>query len=159
VSHLVNGILSRIWNRFAGTWQWYALWLMHSKFIVGVSGVITNARGEVLLLRHLYRRHDQWGLPSGYANSGEALQVALAREISEETGYVVDIGPLVNVTSGFRLRIEMTYLGKVAGGTLRLDKRELLEAKFFPRHNLPTAMLDSHRQLVATAFSRREGDT
>lgn len=149
---VLNRILAGCWNRFAGTWQWYALWFMHSKFIIGVSGVITNEHGEVLLLRHRYRKHDLWGLPSGYANRGELLQDALAREIKEETGYAVEVHSLLRVVSGYKLRVEVSYQGEIVGGSFVLDGREVLEAKFFALAELPDGILNSHRQLIALAF-------
>jgi ADP-ribose pyrophosphatase YjhB (NUDIX family) len=149
---LLNKLLAGVWNKFAGTWQWYALWLMHSKFIIGVSGVITDAQGRVLLLRHRYRKHDSWGLPSGYANRSELLQDALAREVQEETGYIVEIKSLLKIVSGYKLRIEVSYRGEIVGGHLVLDRGEILEAKFFPIHELPNGILGSHRQLIALAF-------
>src|SRR5436309_9644971 len=47
-------LLAKIWRTMRGKWQWYVLWLFHHKFIVGVSGVIFNDQGQILLLRHLY---------------------------------------------------------------------------------------------------------
>lgn len=155
MSQFFSRVLARMWNRFAGVWQWYVLWLWHDKFIVGVSGVITNARGDVLLLRHRYRKHEHWGLPSGYAERGETLQGALAREIAEETGYKAEIGALLKVTSGFKLRIEVSFCGVVTGGNLRLDTREVLEARFFAVDELPAAMLKTHRALIALAVAEK----
>src|SRR5438552_860141 len=38
-----------------------------------------------------------WSLPGGALEVGETLQVGVAREILEETGLIVDVGPVVEV--------------------------------------------------------------
>ena len=66
--------------------------------MVGVGGVIFNEGGEVLLVK---RRHEplalQWSVPGGGLDSGETLESGTAREIKEETGLIVEVGPLVEV--------------------------------------------------------------
>ncbi|MFH8477467.1 NUDIX hydrolase [Streptomyces sp. NPDC018055] len=59
------------------------------KYVVGA--LITDEDGRVLLLR---RRADDflgglWELPSGGVDAGERLEVALRREVMEETGLAV----------------------------------------------------------------------
>ena len=55
--------------------------------IVGVSGVILNSSGEVLLIR---TAKAGWELPGGRVEPGEDLIAALRREALEETGYMVE---------------------------------------------------------------------
>jgi ADP-ribose pyrophosphatase YjhB (NUDIX family) len=65
--------------------------------IVGVGGVVLVA-DKVLLIR---RRYDplkgQWSLPGGAVEVGETLEQAVAREILEETGFEVEVGPVIEV--------------------------------------------------------------
>ena len=148
----MNSLLVRTWKMINGVWQWYILWLMHDKFIIGVSGVITDSQGRLLLLRHRYWKEGSWGLPSGYANRGEQLQDAIAREVNEETGYIIEVKRLVRLVSGFKLRIEVNYSGELVGGTLRVNPNEIVEARFFSPDALPDGLLDSHRQIIAIAL-------
>lgn len=145
----------RLWRLLRGTLQWVILWLAHDKFVIGVSGVIWNAKGQVLLLRHRYWAEGSWGLPSGYANSGETLEAALAREVREETGYVISVSALLRVVSGYKLRMEASYVGHVAGGKRTLDPGEVLEARFFDPDDLPAGLLDTHRELLELARDQR----
>lgn len=148
----MHGLLATLWKRTGGLWQWYALWLAHSKFIIGVSGVIMDEEQRVLLLRHRYWKDGSWGLPGGYAQRQERLEEAIAREVREETGYVVEATTLIGVVSGYKLRVEISYLGRLVGGSLRLDSGEVLEARFFPVDALPDGLIGSHRRLIGLAL-------
>ena len=65
--------------------------------IVGVGGVIVH-EGRVVLIRRRYEPlKGHWSLPGGTVEVGETLEAALAREMLEETGLVVDVGPVVEV--------------------------------------------------------------
>jgi 8-oxo-dGTP diphosphatase len=127
---------------------------MHDKFIVGVSGVILNDRGELLLLRHRFWPAGTWGLPSGYAESGETLEDGIKREIEEETKLTVEIGELLAVKSGFRLRVEATFLGSTRTETLQLDHDEVIDGRFFSINDLPEGILESHRLLIEKVRER-----
>lgn len=147
----MTGILVKIWRLLRGTPQWYVLWWAHHKFIIGVSAVIFNEQRQVLLLRHRYWKPGSWGLPSGYAERSETLEQTVCREIREETGYEVHVHHLLRVVSGYRLRLEVSYIGSWKGGTLRLDPKEVLEATFFSLDALPGGLLPSHRAIIALA--------
>jgi 8-oxo-dGTP diphosphatase len=65
--------------------------------IVGVGAVIVDA-GKVVLIRRRYEPlKGHWSLPGGTVEVGEALEAALRREMIEETGLVVEVGPVVEV--------------------------------------------------------------
>jgi 8-oxo-dGTP diphosphatase len=78
--------------------------------IVGVGAVVLDAEGRVLLVK---RAHEplkgEWSLPGGGVEVGEALEAAIAREILEETGVSVVVGPVVEVLD----RVERAADGRV----------------------------------------------
>jgi 8-oxo-dGTP diphosphatase len=65
---------------------------------VGVGAVVLDPGDRVLLAR---RGHEplmgEWSLPGGAVELGETLEAAVAREVLEETGLAVDVGPVVEV--------------------------------------------------------------
>ncbi|GCE49509.1 ADP-ribose pyrophosphatase YjhB (NUDIX family) [Thermosporothrix hazakensis] len=145
----MTSLLVRLWRRLKiGPLQWYLLWLTHSTFLIGVSGVILNEQEQVLLLRHRFWKPGSWGLPGGYMEAGEALDEALIRELKEETGYTIAVERLLRMVSGYKLRVEVTFLARLVGGELHLDSREVLEARFFAPDELPAGLLRSHRHLI-----------
>jgi 8-oxo-dGTP diphosphatase len=77
--------------------------------IVGVGAVVFD-RGRVLLVK---RGHEplkgEWSLPGGAVEIGETLEAAVAREVLEETGLAVEVGPIVDVVD----RVQRTGDGRV----------------------------------------------
>jgi NUDIX domain-containing protein len=81
------GLLARIWRRLRGPCQWYVLWVFHAKFMIGVTGLVRDREGRVLLLRHcMWASGRQWGLPTGYTRKRERFEDTVVREVTEETG-------------------------------------------------------------------------
>ena len=65
--------------------------------IVGVGGVIVVGAHVVLIKRAFEPLKGHWSLPGGGVEVGETLEEAVAREMLEETGLVVEVGPVVEV--------------------------------------------------------------
>ena len=68
----------------------------HPTHVVAVSGYVTNASGDVLLVRVEGRG---WELPGGQVERGESLLDALVREVEEESGCIVEPERLLSVDS------------------------------------------------------------
>jgi 8-oxo-dGTP diphosphatase len=64
--------------------------------LVGWTPPLTTP-GVVLVKRRFEPLAGEWSLPGGKVEAGETLEAATAREIAEETGLVVEVGPLVEV--------------------------------------------------------------
>jgi mutator protein MutT len=81
-----------------------------SRPVVGVGAVVVSD-DRVLVIR---RAHEplkgEWSLPGGAVELGESLQAAVVREVREETGLDVEVGPLVEVVD----RVQRAPDGRVA---------------------------------------------
>jgi ADP-ribose pyrophosphatase YjhB (NUDIX family) len=95
--------------------------------IVGVGAVILQDAKVVLVKRRFEPLAGQWSLPGGRLELGETLEAGLAREMLEETGLVVHVGPVVDVFDRILLDPErrvryhyvlIDYLCRPTGGTL-----------------------------------------
>jgi 8-oxo-dGTP diphosphatase len=118
-----------------------------------VAGVITDARGRILLARRTEGRDlaGLWEFPGGKREPGESSEAALARELHEELGISIDIGaPLIAVPQQYphkRLRLDVRRIASWRGTPKGLDGQALA---WVPPHKLPSyAMPPADRPVVA----------
>ena len=95
--------------------------------IVGVGAVIVNDGKVVLVKRRFEPLAGQWSLPGGRLELGETLEAGLTREMLEETGLEIQVGPVVDVFDRILLDPErkvryhyvlIDYLCRPSGGSL-----------------------------------------
>ena len=55
---------------------------------------------------------------------GSVFEDTVVREVKEETGLDVTVGQLVNMTSGYKLRLEVAYAAELVGGVLKRFLRD-----------------------------------
>ena len=65
--------------------------------VLSVAGVVLAGDQVLLVKRGRPPAKGIWSIPGGAVEVGETLQAALVREIREETGVKVEVGPLVEV--------------------------------------------------------------
>ena len=71
--------------------------------IVGVGAVIVDGDRVLLVRRANPPLQGEWSVPGGAVEIGETLEAAVAREVLEETGLRVEVGPIVEVLDRIRL--------------------------------------------------------
>lgn len=117
--------------------------------IAGVSVVVTNMTGDVLLLRHSYGP-EVWALPGGGLKPGEDPEDCARREVREELGLelaqVKRVAVLEEQLSGSPHTAHI--FTAICNARLRPDGREVVEARFFPSHSLPEPLGDITRRRV-----------
>ena len=95
---------------------------------VGVGAVIVSDGKVLLVKRGREPLAGQWSLPGGAVEVGETLEECLVRELREETGLEVEVGPVIEVfdriTHDTDGRVEyhfvlVDYLCWAIGGELR----------------------------------------
>lgn len=106
--------------------------------ISGVSVVLTNLHGDVLLLRHSYGPA-VWALPGGGLKAGEDPEECVRREVKEELGITLgkvrSLGRIEEKLSGSPHTAHL--FAAVCDSRPKPDGREVDEARFFPSHSLP----------------------
>ena len=64
---------------------------------VGIGGIIVHEGRVVLVKRRFAPLAGEWSIPGGAVETGETLEACLIREMAEETGFTVEVGPVVEV--------------------------------------------------------------
>jgi 8-oxo-dGTP diphosphatase len=134
-------LLAVLYNALPIRWQRRILDRTQSRFLVGVVGLGVDPNGHVILARHRFGA-PEWRFLGGFLSPRERLEDALAREVREETGIEIEVGPILEASQGFRWqRIELVYAYRPLGGTERLSE-ELVEVRSFDPADLPEVRAD-----------------
>ena len=130
--------------------------------VVGV-GAVVLIDGRVVLVKRAHEPlQGQWNLPGGGVELGETLERACAREVREETGLDVRVGPVIEVFDRIMLdasqRVQyhfvlIDYVCHPVGGTLRCgsDASDIVLAD--PADLQPYALTDKALQVIARGVS------
>jgi len=113
---------------------------------VGASVIVEDAEGRVLL--QLRSDNHGWGYAGGAVELDEAVEVAAARELLEETGLVANKLTLFGVFSGRDTHhiypngdevsnVDIVYICRDYSGTLRCQEGEVDDLKFFDIAHIP----------------------
>lgn len=138
--------------------------------IVGVGAVIIEQGRIVLVKRRFEPLAGQWSLPGGRLELGETLEAGLAREMLEETGLEVEVGPVVDVFDRILLDPErkvryhyvlIDYLCRPVGGALShgsdVAAAELVDPGELERYRLTPKATSVIEKALAVARTHQWG--
>ena len=137
---------------------------------VGVGGVVFHPDGRVLLiLRGSEPLKGRWSIPGGILDLGETMADGVRREVLEETGVEVEVGPLITTFDRI-LRDEdgtvqyhyvlVDYLCEAAGDSVPTAASDAADARFVHPEELADYQTTSSLPLVIElALAMREGRT
>ena len=126
--------------------------------IIGV-GAVVLVNGRVVLVKRAHPPLEgQWSLPGGVVELGETLDAACRREVQEETGLAVTVGPVIEVFDRISLdpalRVQyhfvlVDYLCRPAGGTLGCGSDASDAVLADPARLAEYALTDKAQQVIA----------
>jgi len=135
--------------------------------VVGVGGIVLAQDQVLLVKRGAPPSQGLWSLPGGAVKAGERLQDACAREVAEETGIAVTVGPLVEVFERIlrdpQGRVEYHYVLHDYLCTASLEPPmagdDAADARWAPLSGLGQAQLtpDTQRVILKAARLLRDG--
>lgn len=103
---------------------------INPRHTVVVGCLVRSANDDVLLIRH---RHRGWEIPQGRVEEGENLVEAALREVMEEAGVCVEVGPLAAVWSMVTppSALIFAFLGRYVSGDLN-PSDDSIDAAWIP---------------------------
>jgi 8-oxo-dGTP diphosphatase len=115
--------------------------------------------GCVLLVHRLRDpERDCWNLPGGKVDPGERLADAVAREVAEELGVRIAVGPLLCLTEMMEPGhhwVSPVFLASVVEGTpLNLEPSKHAAVAWWPLDGLPSRLGQAVRDGLATTLRR-----
>jgi 8-oxo-dGTP diphosphatase len=133
--------------------------------VAAVGGVVLDGDRVLLVLRALPPRQGEWSLPGGQLELGESLVDGVRREVREETGLEVRVGPLVEVfdrvhrDDAGRIRyhfVIVDFLCAPAGGVLRAGD-DAADARWVRKDEVAALGVNAFAaDVIARAFRLRD---
>jgi NAD+ diphosphatase len=99
---------------------------------------VTNHSDGILLAHNAAFSNQVYSLIAGFVEAGESLEATVRREIREEVNIEVDqIRYIASQPWPFPNSLMLGFAAVYAGGSLRPDGEEILDARWFTRETLP----------------------
>lgn len=128
---------------------------------VGVGAVIVHEGRVVLIRRAKPPLEGHWSIPGGAVEIGETLEACVVREMREETGLEVEVGPVIEVLERISRdeadRVEfhyvlVDYLCRPVGGLLRHGSDVDGAVWADPRDLAPYGLTDKATEVIGKAM-------
>lgn len=95
-----------------------------------------------------------WGMPGGGVDGDEGEKHTAAREVEEETGYILKEESVTLLDYEMRSNhMVLIVTGKIVGGRIKTTAGDdTITAAWFPINRLPSTVYNSHRKRIARAL-------
>jgi ADP-ribose pyrophosphatase YjhB (NUDIX family) len=145
---MLKKLLGTLWRVAPKSLRRWSVRLVEPRFTVTAGAVVLDDEGRVLLLEHIFRTGNGWGIPGGFIERGEQPEQAIRRELREEIGLELERAELAFVRTLRRpSQVEIIFRCR-ARGPVGSRSMEIKHAEWFPLDRLPAGLLrDQHRIL------------
>jgi len=141
-----------------GLWRFLPGWLRRrtarlaqARFTVTVGAFIFDEHRRILLLDHVFRPDDGWGVPGGFIGKHEQPETALRRELQEEIGIELEQVQILFVRTLYAAQqIEIYFVAKAIGDPAPRSF-EIKKAEWFSTNKLPTTLSKDQRRIIDRA--------
>ncbi|MGI8735109.1 MAG: NUDIX hydrolase [Pyrinomonadaceae bacterium] len=145
---MLRDLAETIWRRAPRFVRSWSMRLTNARFTVTAAGIVVDAHGRVLLLKHRFRAGSGWGIPGGFIEAGEQPEEGLRRELREEIGLELDTAELSKTRTLSQVRqIEIVFRCSTQGTALP-QSIEIRNAGWFPLTELPDGLPEDQRRLI-----------
>jgi len=137
--------------------------------VVGVGAVVLDGSRVLLIKRGHAPLKGQWSLPGGGVETGETLEQAIAREVLEETGLTIEVGPILEVLDRISRdadgRVEHHFVlidfvcrptGGILSGASDADDAAWVELADLPRYEVAAVTVSVIQKAVTRGFDTGE---
>lgn len=125
--------------------------------MASVGGIIQNEKGQVLLLRHVFRPGSGWGIPGGFMSGGEQPAETLKRELEEEIGLQLENLRLVFVHTLEKMNhIEIIFFADAHGEEPQIRSMEISQIGWFTIEDLPEGINPEQLKLIKSVLKDGE---
>ena len=150
---MLKKVLGALWRHAPKSVRRWGVRLVEPRFTVTAGAVITDDKGRVLLLNHVFRIGSGWGIPGGFIEKGEQPEAALRRELREEIGLELERVELAFVrTLKKPSQVEIIFRCRASGST-GSRSIEIKSAQWFTLDHLPPGLPPDQRKLIGRALN------
>jgi ADP-ribose pyrophosphatase YjhB (NUDIX family) len=145
-------LLGSVWRRLPRKLRHWTARFRKQRFTATAAAVVVDDAGRVLLLDHVFRSGDGWGIPGGFVEAGEQPEAAMRRELREEADMELASAEIAFVrTLQNPSQIEIIFRGRPAGHA-RAQSVEIKSAAWFALDELPSGLVGDQRRLIERAL-------
>jgi ADP-ribose pyrophosphatase YjhB (NUDIX family) len=150
---MLKKVLGALWRHSPKSVRRWGVRLVEPRFTVTAGAVISDDRGRVLLLNHVFRVGSGWGIPGGFIEKGEQPEDALRRELREEVGLELERAEIAFVrTLKKPAQVEIIFRCRAQQGSGNRQSLEIKSAEWFTLDSLPSKLSKDQCQLIERAL-------
>lgn len=145
-------LLGSVWRRLPRKVRHWTARFRKTRFTVTAAAVVVDEQGRVLLLDHVFRSGNGWGIPGGFIEAGEQPEDAVRRELREEANLELEGTELVFARAlTDPSQIEIVFRCRPAS-LVRAQSVEIKSAGWFALDSLPPGLPRDQRRLIERAL-------